>query len=167
MAITYDSIATQTVTNSTTSSVTFSNIPQTFTDLVVTGLYAFQTDTTFQLAINGNNPSNGAYVSMFGSSTTRQATRQSGVRLEDTIGGTNVLSAIKLDINGYRRTNMYKVYYSHIGNTNAAGSIRYTFLASGAIFTTAAITSLTLTSSNSLHYFTSGSSFALYGILTA
>ena len=176
MAINYQFIA-QTTLASTVTTVTFSNIPQNFTDLyLVVNSYTTSLSGTqpFYLIFNSDTSSTnyvGGYTLQSG--TTKYAT---------TIAGATVSSS---QVSGYSAStaNGYPVYTSvYIGNYSGAslgyqtlwnsvtdasttinqiawGMMNYTSTASA--LTTLAVHSATTTS------FAAGSTFSLYGILKA
>ena len=70
MALTYDPIATTTISGSSTNTYTFSSIPSTYTDLVL-AFANFQgtTNYSFALRFNGDSGSNYSYTVLEGNGT--------------------------------------------------------------------------------------------------
>ena len=164
------------VLNATTASVTFSNIPQTYSHLQIrmtarsdranTGA-----NTVFAYANGDEAPSNPTnyythYLSGDGASVTAGALSSAnpgyGFYFGYAIGAnaTNNISPNVIDILDYANTNKYKTMRSLVGtDNNGSGAIA---LASTVWSNTAAITSLKLVCLS--YNFTQYSSFALYGI---
>jgi len=64
---TYEPIATTTVSNSSTSTVTFSSISGTYTDLIIIGNLGSETTNAFPyLQFNGDTGSNYSYTQLYG-----------------------------------------------------------------------------------------------------
>lgn len=167
----YDSIAATTL-NSTTASITFSSIPQTYTHLQIRGISrcnrAVGFASSMQVQFNGdtgNNYFQYHYIYGNGSATGSDA---GALATQALVGGSlgsaataNAFSTIIIDILDYKNTNKYKVIRSLDGNdTNGSGGI---YLNSANWNSTSAITSIVIfptTSFSFLQY----SSYALYGI---
>ncbi len=152
--------ATYSLINSTTlgsaqSSVTFSSIPSTFTDLTIV-INGFYSGTTYGKFDFNSDTTSGNY------SYTRFLGYSGGV-LSDRAGGTDGISLGSTmgswiaNINDYSNTTTYKTL---LARENAAGSGTgaYVYLWRN----TAAITSLTFTGVGG--NFATGSTFKLYGI---
>lgn len=172
MPITYDSIATTTITGSSTSSVTFSSIPQTYTDLVVViqarGTFSQNgIDVTF--IFNGDNASgNYSATWMNGNGSTATSGRNSaGIGYFSWIPAGNdtagIFSANMHHIMNYSNTTTFKTIINRNSNpTNGAGS------SMGLWRSTAAINSIQLQMSNgSQGFYAVGSTLTLYGIKAA
>lgn len=154
IAQTYEPIATQT-SNGSASTITFSSIPSTYTDLVLsvnssgsTG----STDTT--LRFNGDSGTNYSRHYFYGGGSSISTAYN--VNLAQIGSGVNVIHHFM----NYSNTNMYKTV---IGNYWKSSDI----LLSQAILwrSTSAINSISISISSGA--FTSGSIFTLYGITTA
>jgi len=167
----YDSIATTTL-GSTTASITFSSIPQTYTHLQIRGISRCNRAVSFasslQVQFNGDTGSNYwqyHYVYGDGAST---GTGAGSLTTQALVGGSlgssstaNTFATQVIDILDYRNTNKYKVIRSLDGNdTNGAGGI---YLNSANWNSTSAITSLTIYPTVSFS-FLQYSSYALYGV---
>ena len=153
---TYIPIATNTLT-ATAASVVFSNIPQTYTDLVVSIYTPTGGDLNFR--INGDTGANYSNTviyaySAFGSTRTSNST-SSYLNYGSNSGGYFGL----LQFNNYSNTTTNKV--SLLRDT-AGGAI--TDMMVGLYRSTAAITSLTF---NPPGTFAAGSTFTIYGIKAA
>jgi hypothetical protein len=170
---TYTPIYSQTL-SATTSSITFSNIPTTFTDLVlvVTGIGA--TGTTFPwMRFNGLSTSIYSDTHLYGipsgSGSTRRTSNSRGYIAEQVEMGTTQIATTEVHIMNYANTTTFKTYL--VRNTNGASSGTYvgTEALVGLARLTSPITSITVgTASGGTDYnFASGSSFTLYGIKAA
>ena len=159
---TYTPIASQTLTG-TASSITFTNIPQNFTDLILVSSPKMTTaNTFFQTTYNSDTGTNYSQTRMQGIGSTGSSARSTndnyiGMAFQDnnTDTGTSIMQ-----INNYSNT-----------TTNKTALIRDNFATYGVFArvalwrSTSAVTSLTLTMSSST--FAAGSTFNLYGIANA
>ena len=157
-ASTYTPIATQTL-GSNASSVTFSSIPSTYTDLVLIGNGTSVGNQTAKLTFNGTS-SGYSDTDLFGDGSSAGSLRRTNANaLNDIVFYTNPTMFI-VDIMNYANTNVYK---TTLAKTTIAGAELDIMV--GLWQNTAAINSLTLTGSST--NFVSGSTFTLYGILAA
>ena len=165
----YESIATTVVGSGGSSSITFSSIPSTFTHLQVrsisrdgTGSGTF--DNGGNLTFNGDTGSNYAWHALYGQGSTASATATINTNrvlfiTADSGSTANVFTAGVLDILDYTNTNKYTTTRQLMGeDLNGSGGL---YFISGLWRNTAAITSITITSTNTYAQY---SSFALYGI---
>jgi hypothetical protein len=167
MASTYTPIATHTLA-STTTSYTFSSIPQTYTDLVLTMNTVPNGTGSGTFTVNGDTSANYNYTALAGLDTTGSAVSfrssnvssgfwlSSGAALTDS---NNIHFAI-LDFMNYSNLNMYKT----ILNKEHPGQFGYVGSWANVWRSTAAITSITLQLSSS---FGVGTTFTLHGIKVA
>ena len=167
MAATYEPIATQTL-GSSVSSVTFSSIPQTYTDLVIvqSAFVANQMDTRLQF--NGDTGSNYSWTVLFGSGSAAGSYRESNKTAIPTgyysqIDISPATSTFIIQIMNYSNATTNKTVLTR-GNNAASG--RGVDAIVGLWRSTAAITSVALNVDAS-HQYTSGSTFTLYGIKAA
>lgn len=161
---TYALIASQTVTGSAVTSVTFSSIPGTYTDLVLVTSAKNNTGAQYrlQLSFNGDRGTSIYSVTkLTGNGTTaissRAANATYGAILIGTIGSTNFDNAIT-HIMDYSNTTTNKTVLSR-GNETAAEVNAEVGLWRSSV----AITSLTLDLETGIN-FAIGSTFKLYGI---
>jgi hypothetical protein len=162
-------IATQ-LLGTTASSVTFSNIPNTYKHLQIRCILRESLGTTIggmYIQVNGDTGSNYAWHRVWGdgasasagasSSTTAQL---SGI-IATTSGTASVFSSAIIDILDYANTNKYKTIRSLTGlDYNGSG---YVGLHSGLWMNTAAVTSITINPDSSQNW-QQYSRFSLYGI---
>ena len=166
MGVSYESIATATVTSGgTTSSIVFSSIPQTFTHLQLRGFCNTSTANLVILRFN-SNVSNYSFHYTYGGGagtpTSGGGGGASGGYIQDTTSTSATYTSSVTDILDYTSTNKYKTFRTLAGyDINGSGAIR---LWSGSQYSDAtAISTITLlldTAATVNQY----SSFALYGI---
>jgi hypothetical protein len=162
---TYDLIASTTL-SSGQSTITFSGIPQTYTDLSLR-MSQKSNDTYFMLMrFNGN--SGNLYTTLyFGNFGT--AFRGGGV--ENTyeiigfnqVGQTNMFSNDEIYIPNYSSTTITKETHAHAVTVNNTNSQIYLYNSGNLFNSTTAISSISLFNGGSTNLLT-GSSFYLYGI---
>jgi hypothetical protein len=161
---TYSPIATQTLA-SATSSVTFTSIPQGYTDLVVVIGYKAATTNqpTLQLTFNGSSSSYSG-TQLTGNGSAAASYRNTGaafisiarvVGVPSTVGNTGT---IIINLQNYSNTTTYKTV---LARANAADT--GTEADVGLWQNTSAITSFTIAAATS-NDFASGTTFSLYGI---
>ena len=166
----FESIATTTVGSGGSSSVTFSSIPSTYTHLQLRILArtTVTNDSDF-CGIRFNSDSSSVYNEhgLYGNGSSASAMYNTSTycivqRIPTDQFGANIFGAIVLDILDYKDTNKYKVT-RHLGgfDSNGGGQI---FLESNLWRSTSAISTITITPSNSGPSFVQYSHFALYGI---
>lgn len=167
--ITYTPISTTTL-GTDTATVTFSSIPNTYTDLRVvvssrcTG--AQNASSIDSLAYyNSDQATNYSQTQIYGNGTTIASNRNSNIAYSY-VGITSNATAndwpmYTFDIMSYANTTTYKTTLARVNSAAASTSARVTLWRS-----TAAITSITLYNELSLS-FKAGSTFTLYGIAAA
>jgi len=160
MSSTYNVIASTTLGSNQTS-VTFSTIPSTYTDLVMvanTRLVAGGS-TNYVVTFNGDTGSNYSLTFLYGDGSVAGSGRASNVSNIDTAYFPNYsqLGAIIYNINNYSNTTTHKTIISRSGQT-AERTSAYV----GLWRNTAAITSMTI--NGGTNNIVSGSTFTLYGI---
>lgn len=162
---TYTPISAQTL-SSTAASITFSNIPTTFTDLVLVFTPIVTAATTFAVRFNSDSGSNYSATILTGDGTTAASTRvssQSEIRISyvGTSRTTNT-SNIIAQIQNYSNATTYKTLLSRDGAaSDGTGAIV------GLWRNAAPITSITIIPLSGGSIITTGSIFTLYGIKAA
>lgn len=164
---TYLPIATTTVSGTSTNSVTFSSIPNTYTDLILVQYLPGDPTATYgysNLRFNSDTANNysSSYHYYYNAVT---AGRQANVSyiLHGTssfIGNSNIITHIQ----NYSNTTNNKATISRVNlNANSNGIVQEIFESAGLYRSASAITSVTafIGSGN----YSSGSTFTLYGIL--
>jgi hypothetical protein len=172
MAITYEPIATQTLT-SAQSTVTFSSIPAIFTDLVLVTSVFSSSASGWGMNFNSDVTSaNYGYIVSDGQGSSVQTVRQTAPgRLQ--IGGWSIATGSTTkpsigitNIFNYSNTTTFKqaLTRSQVYNSTTGGGID---MFSGVWKNTSAITSITISLDSVSYNFSAGSTFALYGIKAA
>ena len=166
MAITYEPIATTTL-GSAAASVTFSSIPQTYTDLVIVTNFTMSVNDLYAhyVQVNGDTGGNYSRTILYGTGTTAASARQSNntslyFGTWNTDMDTTDRAVTTIFFNNYSNTTTYK---TAIGRHNVA-SIEVG-AGVGTWRNTAAITSINLAPISSTY--ATGSTFTLYGIKSA
>jgi hypothetical protein len=176
---TYTPIATTTLT-SASASVTFSSISGSYTDLVLvcaskSASGATLDDVRIYLRFNSDSGSNYSTTYMTGDGTTAASFRDSNRAQIDNAAsiptnGSSELALFTYSINSYSSTSVFKSVIQRGGNnSNASSLLRQTGAAVSTWRNTSAITSILIFggAGNSGVGFASGSTFTLYGILSA
>lgn len=170
---TFDLISTTTVSNSTTATVTFDTIPQTYTHLVL--ICTIKADgvgnNSHGVRVRFNNISTSFYRSYYHLATGATGNTTSASEAVDTrgrigygAGTTSRLAYIEAVIPNYRDTTLYKTvnsFWGHGASNNDAQN-GYIITANEA---TTAISRIDITFSDSLQYFGQNSKLSLYGVL--
>jgi hypothetical protein len=158
---TYSTIATNTL-SSNTNTLTFSSIPQTYTDLILVFNGANTASADFRIQVgNGSVDTGGNYsrTFMFGYSGGTVSGRDSNIGYWTASSYTNRGNAI-VQIMNYSNTTTFKT--ALIRNDI---STDITYASTNLWRSTAAISAITL--SQTTHNFLAGSTFTLYGIAAA
>jgi hypothetical protein len=159
---TYVALDTQTLSSSATS-VTFSSIPQGYTDLVlVCSVRVTSATDDFNIQFNGENTgTNYSFTQLTGTGSAASSGRASNsnqFRLADYMPNSTLYGTIISHIQNYSNTTTYKTVLSRWGAAdNATGANVGTWR------NTAAITSIRLAEGSNLNLI-AGSTFTLYGI---
>lgn len=158
---TYEPIATQTL-GSAAASVTFSSIPQTYTDLVLVVSRTLSANQYVAMRFNSDNTSNYSFTRLSGNGTSAASARGSS----ETFGRLSIGNPANLfnvigQIQNYSNTTTYKTWLSRSNiPADFVGVIAGLWRSTSAITT---IEFLTTTADT----FAIGSTFTLYGIKAA
>ena len=164
---TYTPIATLTGDGITTKSLTFSSIPSTYTDLKIVCNATVNGGSLldgFFMRFNGDTATNYSTTAIVGTGSAASSSRttSSATMSIGTVSGSEMVNTL-IDVQNYSNTSTYKT--ALIRNNNAGFA---TYAYAGLWRSTAAINSITLFHTNGgAYYFTSGSTFTLYGIAAA
>jgi fibronectin-binding autotransporter adhesin len=154
---TYEPIASQTL-GSAAASVTFSSIPQGYTDLVLVCAGTVNTNSYFALRFNNDTASNYSNTEMDGDGTSAYSNRNSSSSYmyngSFNTGQTNTIT----NIQNYANANTFKTALTR-SNYPASG----VKASVGLWRSTAAVTSIQISTAGA-NTFSSGSTFSLYGI---
>jgi hypothetical protein len=162
---TYTPIASVTL-SSAQSSVTFSGIPQTYTDLVLVANTATNTSTNYYLIeFNSDTGSNYSSTHLRGTGSAASSTRYSNqtsifTSIGSTINTTKLSSIMIAQIMNYSNSTTYKTVLARDNNAGTEVDATVALWRS-----TSAITSIKI--SIGANNFDTGSTFALYGVANA
>ena len=161
MPVTYIPLATQTLSSSATT-VTFSSIPATYTDLILVFNPVVTTTSgiDYQITFNSDTASNYSRTYLLGNGTSASSGR-STTQTSYAPGGIYDNSTVTIQVLNYSNTTTYK---TPIARVNIAS--QYTAATVGLWRNTAAINRIDITTSTTAN-FNTGSTFSLYGILAA
>lgn len=162
MPATYEPILSTTL-NANTTVITFNNIPQTYTDLVliINGTITSGGLDVFA-KINSDTGSNYSNTQLYGTGSSALSARVSNQSIA-TIGAIATTQCLNIiNFMNYSNTNIYKSFISRTNRTDAVVNTMTNLWRSNA-----AISSIEITCGNPTGTFTSGSSFNLYGIKAA
>lgn len=159
MAATYTPIASITL-GATATSVTFSSIPQTYTDLVMVEQGTSNAGTNnLTFRVNGDAGSNYSRTTLFGTGSAAGSSRGSNSTEGYANAVATTISDNQIHIFNYANTTTYKTFLTKGGYSADQVVVRVNLWRS-----TAAITSLFLACDGG-NSFASGTTFNLYGIL--
>lgn len=158
MPKTYEPIATQTL-GSATGTVTFSSIPQTYTDLVLVVNGKTTADANILIQFNSDTSNNYSGTYLYGNGSTATSARQSnigsipigGISSASQEQGTNIIH-----IMNYSNATTYKTTLARANNST------FVQLRTGLWRSTAAISTVSVTSDGTT--FMINTTFTLYGI---
>ena len=166
MATTYEKIATTTL-GSANNTITFSSIPNTYTDLrlVFVGSTTAANDPYIQF--NGVTGSSYSQTSLSGDGSSVSATSSGGYTTRFSIPGgrqptANVMWMWELDLFSYTASTFKTCLFKVSMDKNGSGSVNH---AVGLFGNTSAITSITIAIPTTTY--TAGTTATLYGILKA
>lgn len=159
MPATYESIATTTL-GSATNSITFSSIPQTYTDLILVVNGTLNSTGNYSLRFNGDTGTNYSDTALFGDGTNAGSNRRStGTVAYIGIGGTSMVTTIA-NIMNYSNTTTNKTTIARSGDASQRVESRVSLWRS-----TAAITTVLLFSD--AQNMAAGTTATLYGVKSA
>lgn len=157
MPATYEPIATTTL-GSAQSSVSFSSISGSFTDLVLVASAGINgSNKELTLTMNSDTASNYSWTRLLGDGTSAASSRGTNVAKIENVLSNEICTAVYHFMN-YSNTTTNKTVLSR---TSVASSRAATYV--GLYRSTSAITSITLTA-EATFTINSGSTFTLYGI---
>jgi hypothetical protein len=177
MPITYDSIASQTLTSST-SSIIFSGIPSTYTDLVLVcsaqSTASANADTRYNLQFNSDTATNYSTTYLLGNGSVASSSRDTNRSQIDNLTPLSTspqFTPIIFNINNYSNTTTFKTVLQRAGqnnNTSGGGGSGGILMGSAVSLwrSTTAINIITMNCTQN-GQFATGSTFAIYGIKAA
>ena len=155
---TYIPIATNTL-SATAASVTFSGIPNTYTDLVLVVNGSASANNTAYMQFNGDSGANYSATQIYGTGSAVGSNKQTSSTFM-WLGEFYTNSALVVQIPNYANTTTYK---NQLCRTSTPSAYLHAII--GLWRNTAAITSITATMTSTTY--ASGTSFTLYGIKAA
>jgi hypothetical protein len=164
MAITYEPIATTTLSTAT-ATITFSSIPSTYTDLIFIGqVKATAGGEQVYIQFNNATASGYSFTYLYGNGSTAGSSRQinsNRINIGNSSTTTTFDNTFVIHINNYANTSVYKnaLYRSNNSSLNVETGI-------GLWQDTSAINRVDFKLTGSQTY-ASGSTFTLYGIKAA
>ena len=161
MAVTYEPIATTTL-GSAQSSVTFSSISGSYTDLILVGSVNTTTGLDYYFQVNSDTGSNYSTTRLAGNGTTASSARASGTN-KNYLNSTSTTTGwhqFSVHFMNYSNSTTYKTFLTRYDNAGLESAAKVHLWRS-----TSAINSINITTDSST--FTSGSIFTLYGIKAA
>jgi hypothetical protein len=165
---TYTPIATQTVSGSSTGTVTFSSISSAYTDLYIACNFGLASASRLYLRFNGSSATNYSDIWLTGDSGGGTYTGSDRNSNAISVGGiwngisTTLTATALIQVMNYGNTISYKNVISRVANDK--GSLGTVDLSVGLWRQTSAITSVSVVGGAN---FLSGSTFTLYGIAAA
>ena len=166
MASTYNVISTQTLTGTATT-VTFSSVPSTYTDLVLVLSVKNTTANTYPLVrFNSDTGSNYSITTLVGSAAGAVSYRASNqtsmyINYSDPLPtAASTFATFVVNLQSYSNSTTYKTILSRVGNTGSAVEAL-----AGLWRNTNAISTIALTCDAGSY--AAGSTFTLYGIKAA
>jgi hypothetical protein len=167
---TYTLLQTYTFPNSTTTGMTFANIPQTYTDLVMVGNFSYTGSAVLAGDVPNETSTSESYTYLYGSGSTitsgRGASNSYFILVPTTVTtSTTNFQTVKVNWFNYSNTTTFKTWISQWANDqNGSGD---TGILIGKNASTTAITQISLSTANGSVFIRQGSVFSLYGILAA
>jgi len=167
MASTYEKIATNTLANATTATVTFSSISGSYTDLVAVINTGGTTSnlSSLQMRFNSDSGSNYSTTTLYGTGSAAASGRYTS-QTQMPIG--NIVNALPQDVNSncivqiqnYSNATTYKTSIARFNDSSRDVNTTVSLWRNTAAVTTVAFLT-------PLSFFASGSTFTLYGIKAA
>lgn len=158
---TYTQIATTTL-GSAQSSVTFSSISGSYTDLILVGSLNTSAALDYWYRLNGDTGTNHSNTRLIGNGSTASSSRgtNSDRTYINAVGSTTGQHQFIIHLLNYSNTTTYKTQLVRFDNAGQESNARV-----GLWRSTSAITTILIQTDSST--FTSGSTFTLYGIKAA
>jgi len=159
-------IATQTLT-AAAASITFSSIPQTYTDLVLVVDYSLNVaNSSLFVRLNGDTGSNYSHTRISGTGSAASSGRESNstqgrISADTTAQSASTRQIITLNFMNYSNTTTNKTFLSRYNSTG--GTEAYVDL----YRSTSAVTSIQVKGFDATAIIESGATFTLYGIKAA
>jgi hypothetical protein len=145
--------------SSAASSITFSNVPTTFTDLAISIGGKFSADISAGVYVNGDTGSNYAVTRMWGNGTSGQSSSSNNSsQMSLTAGNGSVTSVYTFSIMNYSNTTTFKTFIGRASQDQVSARV-------GIWRSTSPVTSVTFIANGG--NFTAGTVITMYGIKAA
>lgn len=164
---TYTALATTTL-SSATATVTFSNIPATYRDLILEFNYKLDSSATAAdsfLRFNADTGNNYNHVFMSGNASTTSSASGTRTYLETNVDDTSVFLRNQIQIFDYAQTNKHKSGLMTEGLASFSVWRRAFRWASTSAITSISITAADRLGSGTPDNFSAGSVFSIYGVI--
>lgn len=161
MANTYEPIASQTLP-SEAASITFSSIPEVFTDLVLEVSAGTTVGANLTIRVNEDSGNNYSYIGIFGDGSVSGSARANNIGFAYLASRTSIMSPAHVSFMSYSNTNVFKIILSSDAGSHVGGYVQEV---TNLWRSTSAINSITILSNSGL--ILSSSMFSLYGIKAA
>jgi hypothetical protein len=162
MPSTYEPIATQTLA-ATATSVSFTSIAATYTDLVFVANYSTNTGTGIYFRINDDPATNYSDTALSGNGTTASSSRDTSVnKMSIGTAYSTATTTTIMNIQNYANTTTNKTV---LWRNNTSGNFAEAFV--GLWRSTSAINRIDISPGFGVNTFSVGSTFTLYGIKAA
>jgi hypothetical protein len=162
MPATYEPISTETVSGTSTSTVTFSSIPQTYTDLVLVINGQTSANVDIFVRFNSDTATNYSFTTLRGDGSAASSARNSNATSLGIISGnpSSGFSTYITNIFNYTNATTFKTSITRTNTNDRVGAIVGLWRA-----TPAAVTTVQVRVDSG--YFIANSTFTLYGIKAA
>ena len=164
MTATYEPINTQTL-GTATPAISFTSIPQTYTDLfLVTNFGLATVDQSALITFNDDTASNYSVTWLYANTSpaSGRSSSRANIYLNANVGAsTAVQTTAIVNVQNYSNTTTYKTTLGRSNRASTAGSYEGVEALAGLWRSTSAITKITITGQSNLII---GSTFTLYGI---
>jgi hypothetical protein len=167
MPVTYEPIATYTVSGGSPATFNFTSIPATYTDLRIVTTVASTATSNFYLRINADSSSLYSWTRVSGDGSTASSTRttnQTIWQLNNSSIDSTLPEQFTIDIFDYAGSTFKTALWTSSQDNNGSGT---TSNYVGLYRSTTAITSLSLQALNPVDVYNDGSIATLYGIKNA
>ena len=166
MASTYVPIATTTL-GSAANSVTFSSIASTYTDLVIVADYSLNvSNASLWCRLNSDTGSTYSFTRLSGNGSSASSGRgsnetQARITADATAQATSTRQMVTLNFQNYANSSTYKTFLTRYGSTGGTEAFVCLWRS------TSAINSISIKYFDTTAAIEAGSTFTLYGILSA
>lgn len=165
-APTYVKLASNTLSGAA-ASITFSNVPQSYTDLILVVDYSLNvSNSSLFVRLNGDTGSNYSYTRMSGTGSAASSGRgtssdQARITADTTAQSASTRQIVTINLMNYNNSTTYKTFLSRYNSTGGVEAFVDLWRS------TAAVTSVQIKGYDGTAIIESGATFTLYGIKAA